>query len=220
MRPRSFLLISFSLWINATHSKCIWYEGIRDGYNQDYLNGDAKPLPVEDIALLNDMCPHVTTREGRFLPFSLTNERSTLSLSSGTPTNLCCDRRQLLEMQRFKYLLDNLIGRCPSCYYNLLRIFCEMACSPEQDQFLWPLEYINITRPSEQSAVATDQNDPNVRQEWALDDYVDPDEEGEETGGVARAPVTPKPVDMVTVVRKIRYFLSEKQANDFIDSCW
>ena len=52
-------------------------------------------------------------------------------------------------MQKFKYILDNLIGRCPSCYFNFLRIFCEMACNPDQDQFIWPLEILNITRPNE-----------------------------------------------------------------------
>jgi hypothetical protein len=148
------------------------------------------------ISLCSMMCPHVTTHEGRLFP-RLTNDR--FSLSSGTPTNLCCDRKQLLELQRFKYLLDNLIGRCPSCYYNLLRIFCEMACSPRQDQFLWPLEYINITRPSEPSAISVDQNDQSIRHEWALEDYVDPEKEGDENEGAARVPASTKPVDMVTV---------------------
>jgi Niemann-Pick C1 protein len=132
----------------------------------------------------------------------------------GVPTNLCCDRKQLSEMQKFKYILDNLIGRCPSCYYNLLRILCEMACSPDQDEFLWPLETINITRPNEVEQVISDDNQGALFEADA--DYVDPDEVKEET--IEKLPS--KPIETVNVINKIRYFVSEKQAQDFIDSCW
>ena len=116
-------------------------------------------------------------------------------------------------MRKFKYILDNLIGRCPSCYYNLLRIFCEMACSPDQDKFIWPLEILNITRPNENDQITSNENG---RKDWALADYVDPDEEEDEEEKTK----TSKPIETVTVVSKIRYFLSEKQATEFIDSCW
>jgi hypothetical protein len=140
------------------------------------------------------MCPHIATGDG-------------------VSPNLCCDRKQLIEMQKFKYILDNVIGRCPSCYFNLIRIFCEMSCNPDQDQFLYPLETSNIVRPNEQDTSSKD-DDEGVREEWALADYVDPDAEE-----VASKAVT-KPVETVNVITKIRYFLSEQQANDFIDSCW
>ena len=79
-------------------------------------------------------------------------------------------------MQKFKYILDNLIGRCPSCYYNFLRILCEMACSADQDKFLWPLETTHIARPSNKLS-----GDPeeSIRKDWALDDYSEPEEDGE-----------------------------------------
>ena len=51
---------------NYTLSKCIWYEGIRDGLNRAYMNGEPKPLPLEDIGLLNEMCPHIATRKGLY----------------------------------------------------------------------------------------------------------------------------------------------------------
>ncbi|CAF0938558.1 unnamed protein product [Adineta ricciae] len=179
------------------NSKCIWYEGIRDSYNEVYLNGQPKPLPLNDTNLLNEMCPHIATQ-------------------NGAAPNLCCDGKQLTEMRKFKYMLDNLIGRCPSCYYNFLRILCEMACSPDQDQFLWPLETINITRPSHNGQQASEEQ--ASRADWALPDYEDPEEEEEETKAVAKVP--PKPIETVNVVSKLRYFLSEKQAQEFIDSCW
>ncbi|CAM4988967.1 unnamed protein product, partial [Rotaria socialis] len=30
------------------NSKCIWYEGIRPGFNELYLNGEPKPLPLNE----------------------------------------------------------------------------------------------------------------------------------------------------------------------------
>ena len=130
---------------------------------------------------------------------------------AGVSPNLCCDRKQLIEMEKFKYILDNIIGRCPSCYYNFLRMLCEMACSPDQDQFIWPLETINITRSTENNQMTSDES---IRTDWALADYVDPEEDEE------NEKVPSQPAETVHVVSKIRYFLSEKQAQDFIDSCW
>jgi hypothetical protein len=207
MLPLFLLLIL----IPYIHSNCIWYEGIRDSFNKVYLNGEPKALPLNDITLLNEMCPHIATREGHLSVFR--DFFQSLFYLDVSPI-LCCDRKQLAEMQKFKYMVDNLIGRCPSCYYNFLRIFCEMACSPDQDQFLWPLETLNITRPNEDEKLITDENNENIRKEWAMQDYVDPDEE------VTEEKVTSKPMETVGVISKLRYFMSEKQANDFINSCW
>jgi hypothetical protein len=93
-----------------------------------------------------------------------------------------------------------------------------MACSPDQDQFVWPLETINITRINETNQLISGES---IRNDWALDDYVDPDEEkNEEEEEAEEKKVPSKPIETVEVVRKHRYFLSEKQAQDFIDSCW
>ncbi|CAF3023204.1 unnamed protein product [Rotaria sp. Silwood2] len=201
MKYKLLFLIIF-IHLKYISPKCIWYEGIRDGFNQVYRDGEPKPLPLEDISLLNEMCPHIPTIEG-------------------VAPLLCCDRKQIAEIQKFKYIVDNLIGRCPSCYYNFLRIFCEMSCNPDHDQFIWPLEFSNITRPSNESSIK-DNNDEGIRKDWALPDYVDPDEEQQEEEGekkVTSKAVT-KPVEKVEVITKIRYFISEEQANNFINSCW
>jgi hypothetical protein len=77
-----------------------------------------------------------------------------------------------------------------------------MACSPVQDQFIWPLNTIEINRVV----------DDHIRLDWSDPDYQSEDEEEEEETVMAPS--------KVTVVQKIRYFLSEKQAQDFFDSCW
>lgn len=143
----------------------------------------------------------------------------------GISPDLCCDGKQLVALQNFKYILDNLIGRCPSCYFNLLRIFCELACNPNQDQVAWPLEFKNITRPNQNNNTTSD---TVIREDWALVDYQDPEENNnstdyndlEDSDEPKDQAVTPKPVEKVTVISKIRYFLLEKTAQDFLDSCW
>lgn len=57
------LLAAISAW-PSVHSECIWYEGIRDSYNEVYLHGPPKPLPLNDTSLLNEMCPHIATQPG------------------------------------------------------------------------------------------------------------------------------------------------------------
>lgn len=98
-----------------------------------------------------------------------------------------------------------------------------MSCNPNQDEFIWPLEYANVTRPNEQdSAIEENKNNNNedtIRTEWALADYVDPeDEDSEEKQPIAKT--TAKPAELVQVITKIRYFISEQHANEFIASCW
>ncbi|CAF1303346.1 unnamed protein product [Rotaria magnacalcarata] len=196
-----FILILIYLIPNI-NSKCIWYEGIRPGFNELYLNGEPKPLPLNEIHLLNEMCPHLAKQQG-------------------DSPRLCCDGKQLAEMQKNKDLLDNLIGRCPSCYYNLLHIFCEMTCSPNQDQFVWPLEIINITRPNEsENTNETGPSEEKIHVGWESPDYVDPEDAEQSETNDQKELVTPKPIEKVSVVRKLRYYVLEKQASAFIDSCW
>lgn len=213
--------VVFFFKVQFISSKCIWYEGIRDGFNRVYPDGQPKPMPLEDIPLLNEMCPNFPTHEGLIKSIG---KRSLIENDFlGVSPNLCCDRKQLLEMQKFKYILDNLIGRCPSCYFNFLRIFCEMSCNPTHDEFIWPLEYEDIVRPSEQVPSVDDPQDENIKSEWALPDYVDPDDEeagDDDSQEKAISKVVTKPVEKVRVITKIRYFISEEQANAFIASCW
>jgi hypothetical protein len=64
MNKFQFLILILINLIPNINSKCIWYEGIRDNYNEIYLNGEPKPLPLDDINLLNEMCPHIATHKG------------------------------------------------------------------------------------------------------------------------------------------------------------
>jgi hypothetical protein len=81
------------------------------------------------------------------------------------------------------------------------------------------LEVNDIIRPNEQQISIGGDNEEGIRKEWALTDYVDPEEE-EGSEEKASSKTTAKPVETVKVIKKIRYFISEQQANDFIGSCW
>lgn len=129
-------------------------------------------------------------------------------------------------MQKFKYILDNLIGRCPSCYLNFLRFFCELACNPDHDKFVHPLEYNNILPPSEEKKETNDGESGVIRQDWALQDYRDPESEDEqnedeeeeiEEKEKSANKVASKTVEVIT---KVRYFLAESDAIGFMKSCW
>ena len=96
-----------------------------------------------------------------------------------------------------------------------------MSCNPNQDQFIWPLEYADIIKPSEQETSVKDDEEEGIRKDWALADYVDPeDEEEAESQEKVTSKSVVKPPDTVRVITKIRYFISEEQANQFIASCW
>jgi hypothetical protein len=69
MNKFQFLILILIYFIPNTYSNCIWYEGIRDSYNEVYLNGQPKPLPLEDVNLLNEMCPNIATPKGIYISF-------------------------------------------------------------------------------------------------------------------------------------------------------
>jgi len=49
---------------------------------------------------------------------------------------LCCNAEQVVDLVSNLALPQTIIGRCPTCFYNFRQAFCELACSPNQYQFL------------------------------------------------------------------------------------
>ncbi|EEC13272.1 Niemann-Pick type C1 domain-containing protein, putative [Ixodes scapularis] len=47
----------------------------------------------------------------------------------------CCDDHSVKELSDNLALMRLMTGSCPSCFYNLARVFCVMTCSPHQDTF-------------------------------------------------------------------------------------
>ncbi|KAG8571041.1 hypothetical protein GDO81_011513 [Engystomops pustulosus] len=118
---------------------CVWYgeceespEGKR--YNCEYL-GPPIPLPEEGHELFQQLCP---------------------SLYYGN-VSLCCDVQQLNTLNNNLQLPLQFLSRCPSCFYNLMTLFCELTCSPRQSEFLNVTEtkpYVEDPRKANQSITA------------------------------------------------------------------
>uniref|UniRef100_A0A6J0SY82 NPC intracellular cholesterol transporter 1 n=1 Tax=Pogona vitticeps TaxID=103695 RepID=A0A6J0SY82_9SAUR len=97
---------------------CIWYGQCGTAfadkrYNCEY-NGSALPLPKDGYDLVQELCPG----------FLFEN------------VSLCCDVEQLRTLKANLELPLQFLSRCPSCFYNLLNLFCELTCSPHQSAFL------------------------------------------------------------------------------------
>ncbi|MEE6464214.1 hypothetical protein FKM82_006214 [Ascaphus truei] len=63
--------------------------------------------------------------------------------------SVCCDVQQLNTLNNNLQLPLQFLSRCPSCFYNLMTLFCELTCSPHQSEFLNVTEtkYIPIPEP-------------------------------------------------------------------------
>ncbi|KAM4841405.1 NPC intracellular cholesterol transporter 1 [Thomomys bottae] len=124
---------------------CVWYGecGIASGdkrYNCRY-SGPPKPLPKDGYDLVQELCPG----------FFFDN------------VSVCCDVQQLQTLKSNLQLPLQFLSRCPSCFYNLMNLFCELACSPQQSQFL------NVTATEDFVDPITNQTKTNVK---ALEYYI------------------------------------------------
>lgn len=84
---------------------------------------NTRPQPIKtpkEMSILKEVCPEFVN-----------------DLPEGEMPSLCCDLKGLRELQR-NYEMPKQMGlaRCPSCFYNFRRIFCNSACSPVQSKFL------------------------------------------------------------------------------------
>ncbi|MBN3321253.1 NPC1 protein, partial [Atractosteus spatula] len=109
---------AFSHWVQAQH--CVWYGECQDvphregkRYNCNYT-GPPQPLPQEGYDLVVELCP---------------------GYDYGN-VSLCCDVQQLQTLKGNLQLPLQFLSRCPSCFVNLMNLFCELTCSPRQSDFL------------------------------------------------------------------------------------
>nr|XP_019965833.1 PREDICTED: Niemann-Pick C1 protein [Paralichthys olivaceus] len=105
-------------WVAAQH--CVWYGECGESkqvpgkkYNCNYT-GPPIPLQSEGFELLTELCPG----------FDYGNR------------SLCCDVDQLHTLKGSLQLPLQFLSRCPACFFNLMTLFCELTCSPQQSQFM------------------------------------------------------------------------------------
>ncbi|NXI48532.1 NPC1 protein, partial [Galbula dea] len=113
-----FYLLLFLSPLRVLPQSCVWYGecGVASGdkrYNCAY-DGPPVELPEDGYDLMQELCP---------------------GLFFGN-VSTCCDVQQLQTLKSNLQLPLQFLSRCPSCFYNLINLFCELTCSPNQSDFL------------------------------------------------------------------------------------
>ncbi len=104
---------------NQTEGQCVMFGlcGDLEGFGEQTCRVNHPPRELEEhsIESLKEFCPELIDKYG---------------------PNLCCDSDQVAELTKNLAMPKSLIGRCPSCFSNFRRSFCEFTCSPHQHKFL------------------------------------------------------------------------------------
>ncbi|KAM4557220.1 NPC intracellular cholesterol transporter 1 [Fundulus diaphanus] len=120
-----FAVLCFLALLSGCHRRveaqgCVWYGECGEStvvagkkYNCNYT-GPPLPLQPEGYELLAELCPG----------YDYGNR------------SLCCNVAQLETLKASLQLPLQFLSRCPSCFYNLMNLFCELTCSPHQSQFM------------------------------------------------------------------------------------
>nr|XP_054751603.1 NPC intracellular cholesterol transporter 1-like [Lytechinus pictus] len=106
---------------------CMWYDQCgKDALTHKSLNClYNKPAKVLDdqagLQILEQLCPEMVA-------------------ANKNETKTCCSPSQLQTFQNNMKIPDETMSRCPSCYKNLVNIYCHLTCSPDQSI------YVNATK--------------------------------------------------------------------------
>ena len=102
---------------NHTKGYCVWYDQCTTGDKPKncLYNGPAKNLTnPKGVQILNSLCPELRDQ----------------------PT--CCSTKQLQSLDNNLKMFIQLTGRCPACWNNMRRLYCQLTCSQDQSLFMDP----------------------------------------------------------------------------------
>lgn len=119
---------------NHTKGYCVWYDQCTTGTKAKncLYNGPAKNLTnPEGVQILNSLCPEL----------------------KGQPT--CCSTKQLQALDKSLQTMIQLTSRCPACWNNMRRLYCQLTCSQDQSLFIDPTQVLPFT-PSHSIVLAVD----------------------------------------------------------------
>jgi len=101
----------------------VWYGQCTSGLKAKncLYNGPAKKLTdSKGLKLLNSLCPELKDQ------------------------HTCCSTKQLIALSAISFL-GQLTARCPACWSNLRRLFCQMTCNRDQSVYMDPIKVDNST---------------------------------------------------------------------------
>ena len=91
---------------------------------------------------------------------------------------LCCNPEQLTILKKDLMSAEALLGSCPSCYFNFRMMWCHMACSPNQSDFVIATKV--ELRERNNFTLALSQYELRQSTHVEDEDYVEPDDVAEE----------------------------------------
>ncbi|OWF43470.1 Niemann-Pick C1 protein [Mizuhopecten yessoensis] len=120
-----FLLAALYFQADVGRADCIWYDECKTtstGVQNCAYNGPAKLL-TDSAALkrIQHYCPGL--------------------YKGPNATETCCSPSQMYTIETNMGLPEQLLRRCPACYYNFLEIYCYLTCSPEQSDSISVKKY-------------------------------------------------------------------------------
>ncbi|XP_029633427.1 NPC intracellular cholesterol transporter 1 [Octopus sinensis] len=124
------LLISWGvLKVSCEEGHCVWYGVCGSVHNFQptncVYNGPAKPLSDPSaLKILKDYCP-------------------TLYKGPNTPT--CCNNDTIHNFAKSLSQAQELLTRCPSCFYNFRNLYCSFTCDSQQSKYVHVSETKNIS---------------------------------------------------------------------------
>ena len=101
---------------------CVWYGQCTNGTRAKncFYNGKAKQLnDTEGKKVLEHTCAEMRDQ------------------------HTCCDTKQLKALATNLQIMKQLTSRCPACWNNMRRFYCEMTCSQDQSLFMDPKTLTN-----------------------------------------------------------------------------
>lgn len=172
--------------VNAQQpGKCVMY-GVCGKTSSDLdlnckVDHPPKPLKNEgDLTKLRTYCPELIDEFG--------NE-------------LCCSPEQVENLISNLILPANILQRCPACFNNFRRSFCEFTCSPKQYLFVNVTETTPTIPPTPQPPSSDEEQEQESSDEEPPEEHID---------------VSDLPPNMVT---KVDFFITRKYVRSTYDNC-
>ena len=105
---------------------CVWYGQCTTGPKAKncLYNGPAKPLTdPKGLKVLNSLCPEFRGQ------------------------HTCCSTKQLDALSSNLDTMAQLTTRCPACWNNMRRLYCQLTCNRDQSMYMDPRTVDNYTGP-------------------------------------------------------------------------
>lgn len=100
------------MWYDQCGTDAVTHKSLNCLYNKP-----AKVLDAKGIDTLKNLCPEMVA-------------------ANESETKTCCSASQLNTFNKNMNIPRETMSRCPSCYKNLVNMYCYLTCSPDQSMYV------------------------------------------------------------------------------------